>query len=181
MSFGSEILSAKSPIKQPGRRNRERAREERACVSYGLKETSPWFGPDQYTIFCHWTPETTAWSPSIKEQRLSLIINEEDYDTGAQEAKHTVCDVLFPSLSRRGLLQTLLFLYTTSCFCAVAVNFPEIFVGMSFSRPENEILWRCFKCKIREAYDRRVFTPIIACFGFKNDYQLDKFWSLSLK
>lgn len=86
----------------------ERAREERACVSYGLTETSPWFGPDQYTIYCHWTPETTAWSRSIKEQRLSLIINEEDYDTGAQEAKHTVCNVLFPSLSRRALLQTLL-------------------------------------------------------------------------
>lgn len=108
VSFGSEIISAKSPIKQPGRRNQERAREERACVSYGLTETSPWFGPDQYTIYCHWTPETTAWSRSIKEQRLSLIINEEGYDTGAQEAKHTVCNVLFPSLSRRALLQTLL-------------------------------------------------------------------------
>lgn len=103
-------------------------REERACVSYGLTETRLWFGPDQCTILCHWTPETAVWSPAIKEQRLSLRINEKDYDTGAEEAVYTVCDVLFPSLISESAVTNASYVYRTSCFCAVTVNFLEIFV-----------------------------------------------------
>jgi len=151
-------LQSNNPVGQT-----ERAREERACVSFGLTETSPWFGPDQYTIFCHWTPETTARSRSIKEQRLSLIINEEDYDTGAEEAKHTVCDVLSFTITESAFTNASYFVYD-QVFVRSGCKF-SIFVSMSFYRPENETLLLCFKCKISEAYGTAAFISLLSLFS----------------
>lgn len=66
------------------------------------------------------------------------------------------------------------YLYTTSCFCAVTVNFPKIFV-LDCASPElrtkhsSAALNLTFNrwLKHSEAFDRNGFAHIIACFYFK--------------
>lgn len=64
-------------------------------------------------------------------------------------------------------------LYTTRCFCAVAVNFPKIFRLVRASpdlRTKHSGAITFNSCTEHpEAFDRRGFTHIIAGFCFKND------------
>lgn len=72
-------------------------------------------------------------------------------------------------------------LYTTSCFCAVAVNFPKIFVLVWASpdlRTKHSGAVTFNSCTEHpEASDRGGFTHIIARFCFKNDLTSLSFWA----
>ncbi len=119
----------KSPIKQPSqinRRERERGKSVRLIrINRDALVIWPWLIHDLLLL----DTGNGCLITSIKEQPLSQRINVKDYDTGAQEAVHTVCDVLWSALSFTitRALRTLP-IYTTSCFCAVTVNALKIFV-----------------------------------------------------
>ncbi len=131
LSFEAEIHSASRQSNSQGQINRRERERERGKsvrlirINRDALVIWPWLIHDLLLL----DTGNGCLITSIKEQPLSQRINAKDHDTGAQEAVHTVCDVLWSALSftiTRAL--GTLPIYTTSCFCAVTVNALKIFV-----------------------------------------------------